>query len=833
MQTKFNYDSKYIPQSFWNILDSETPQRVRILKDLTGSGATYGVMSHTLLARKKIFLIMPTVKLIKDKEFQANNGEFGNKKIISLYSGSQHTNNDIKFSDIILLTPDRFVALYKHRRDEWNIYKNDIIVIDEEHTFEGSANFRESFSYLDHIIQYWKGHIFTITATTPYTLSPTFKQFDEIKLVNTAVPTTTVLSTTHEKTFWNLFTKYHNLGEEIILVTNDIKQIMKVDGDVYTITGPGLDLKLKFKCISKRKKYTSTNITVLSSSATEGIDINRKAHVMIITDFNHQYSAFSVQTIIQALGRPRLGLLESVLLVVNKTVRGEIVRPKRNVNTDVLIKNAENTINKNKSQYTNPNQFYDSMLKAKHDDKCIMLIDNEWIVDCQKACSQSAFLLNANLFHKKDYIKQMNRYSNHNHINFKGINIPKFSDVTKKKVPFNKSHKEFEKYSVKELEEFIYEATYSISDGGMSNKRNSGNMSKSMLVALLLALIKKRLKLFNQHSVYDMFDNVTRADKGVSLLHSFSVYAAHYEPFSFKIGDKNLSLASFSQIESLFNRPYVQEKPKRVCKNRTMLKEVRELHTLLGNLITQSEINAIEVMYWFMFANKKRTALIQKKMDKLTAEGKTADEIKVHKKQLTNSYVQLGAELLNALPDERKVIYSTRTYSALTTLSMSDIMELYPNTVLEIDIKAANPTFIDDIVGSNIASKVYNNIMQSENVTRDEAKVMYNKLLNSTPKQISDIRKYRTLIRWGYTDEQAERIVEESQVKGRMYITMTEAEKEEITRMLNSIYEQSNCIVARRHDSIVMFGHKKDIDVAEQLFRTNIDDVTKYNFRKG
>ena len=49
----------------------------------------------------------------------------------------------------------------------------------------------------------------------------------------------------------------------------------------------------------------------------------------------------------------------------------------------------------------------------------------------------------------------------------------------------------------------------------------------------------------------------------------------------------------------------------------------------------------------------------------------------------------------------------------------------------QYDIKSAYPHFIDTIIGSDVAGSLYDNISKEFNLTRSEAKIKFNKIVNS------------------------------------------------------------------------------------------------------
>ncbi len=81
------------------------------------------------------------------------------------------------------------------------------------------------------------------------------------------------------------------------------------------------------------------------------------------------------------------------------------------------------------------------------------------------------------------------------------------------------------------------------------------------------------------------------------------------------------------------------------------------------------------------------------------------------------------------------LIKDNREYNPLTKTSRQ-LRPLTPFKIIECDIKSAFPTFLDALTGAKQKDHVYNDLMKSKNISRSEAKKMYNTICNS--------REYKT-----------------------------------------------------------------------------------------
>jgi len=60
-----------------------------------------------------------------------------------------------------------------------------------------------------------------------------------------------------------------------------------------------------------------------------------------------------------------------------------------------------------------------------------------------------------------------------------------------------------------------------------------------------------------------------------------------------------------------------------------------------------------------------------------------------------------------------------------------EFRKYFPFVINQYDIKSAYPHFIDTIIGSDVAGSLYDNISKEFNLTRSEAKIKFNKIVNS------------------------------------------------------------------------------------------------------
>lgn len=122
-----------------------------------------------------------------------------------------------------------------------------------------------------------------------------------------------------------------------------------------------------------------------------------------------------------------------------------------------------------------------------------------------------------------------------------------------------------------------------------------------------------------------------------------------------------------------------------------------------------------------------------------------------------------------------------------------------PFKMIECDIKSAFPSFLDLQTGSRIKDKIYSNLMERKGISRPEAKIEFNKILNSgkykTKSQIKSLLKD-----CGYSDIEAEEITNYTNGKVKFICHMSELEKCAIED-----FKEINALktAVRLHDSVL------------------------------
>jgi hypothetical protein len=149
-------------------------------------------------------------------------------------------------------------------------------------------------------------------------------------------------------------------------------------------------------------------------------------------------------------------------------------------------------------------------------------------------------------------------------------------------------------------------------------------------------------------------------------------------------------------------------------------------------------------------------------------------------------------------------IKDNREFNPLTKTSRQ-LRSLSPFKVNECDIQSAFPTFIDITIGSNLKNEVYYNLMMSKNITRNDAKVLFNRTCNSGL-YISKSEALYFFQECGYTKSQSEAIIKLTHDREKkFYSHMTKLE----SRFIDQFKAKNNLIRGTRlHDAVFFLDNK-------------------------
>lgn len=126
-----------------------------------------------------------------------------------------------------------------------------------------------------------------------------------------------------------------------------------------------------------------------------------------------------------------------------------------------------------------------------------------------------------------------------------------------------------------------------------------------------------------------------------------------------------------------------------------------------------------------------------------------------------------------------------------------------PYELIQCDIKSAFASFLDTIVGSNIAQEVYSNLESKYKIDRGQAKTMFNMMLNDNQRIRSEAKKFFKAC--GYSNDEVVKIIDLTlKEKGSFYKIMTKMEDNLIEEFKH--VNRLDYTALRLHDAIIIYN---------------------------
>ena len=840
-----NYTGKYQPSSIVkDIIDSN--KNTHLVKDRCGSGATHSILT---LHKEKILLLSPTVALVKEKERHCSIGMFGKTDAEFLYGGKDNRVTPIldNTGHLIMGTADQLVKL----KAGLFVDAGYTLIIDELHVDIMASLYREPFR--NDFIRLVKpfasqNSCITVTATPVDIYPPMMSEFDFINLTTSYIPLTpkaenkTLMLTTHVNKFISHIETCLENKEILVLFTNSEKMIDKVikfadKTKVKTYIGS----KLAIGKLAKYKNLQSNRplLYICSSAATEGIDITEPdAHVCIHNLSKTNFGFYSVQSIVQALGRTRNGYKDAVMVLDPALSRYH----EKIEATDEIVECALLNVISCKDLVNNPigleaalkNYNYISVnenISDKHKKYLGTSIELDVMIKNFLLVPEDEFK------HLFKIVMSQTRVNN----NFFGFDMKiAFGFLITKII----KTLDLPNYAVEEIK------TYVSNGHGM---KNSISQFRSVLHSLYL--INSKFKP-NNAKVTPSLPTKTSPKCPTSVKIYKPIRAGFEKERSkrmFKFS-KNLSIdwqvifaEKKQQIESLvtdletmyfFTYPtkatkakvkqHISDKKSRYdmyviikylklnlnklkSRNRKLNKKLNDKEDIISRQEydkTQSSIE--EIMEYITINEKTRQVVTKDKMPSVVdieALNAFVFDIIV-KNQLRQVAALYARDFISGMINK-----GFRQYSVITSLGIDILGICAPYGLIEADIKQAYPSFIAAIVGDG-RPNIYDVVMKNRNCTKSEAKVLYNKFLNSTMVQISNVNQVE-FFRGDceYTVDQADTIININLKQGEAFKVLSGFEQEvirDITPGLRNTFKKS--LTVRRHDSLVVFCNNKQYD---------------------
>jgi hypothetical protein len=201
-----------------------------------------------------------------------------------------------------------------------------------------------------------------------------------------------------------------------------------------------------------------------------------------------------------------------------------------------------------------------------------------------------------------------------------------------------------------------------------------------------------------------------------------------------------------------------------------------------------------------------------------TKDDKTSDSIKfklslidysIEKQKEYHRYYLMGMASLHIaghMAGFRCTKSNNREYNVATKVPRALRYKYTPYKMVEVDIASTNPQIIDQLLGTSIGMDVYKNLMNSHGISRDRAKVLFNRTINN--QNLSFEKAIEIYLSAGYTPEAAKKLAERT-TSSKIYNEMC-VEEEDLILLYKAVTKVQNAI--RIHDALLMLAIPHNIN---------------------
>lgn len=750
----------------------DTSRNLYLKKGSTGIGGTTTILEDTSATR---IVVSPTVGMIQGKEKQKS---INNSNCFFIYGGSEHRWSDFfncQGHKVVNCTPEQILNLYGNNIRDFNKLTNYTIFVDEIHQYICDSSYRESMlKFIELVFNEWKANWILSTATDN-TISgrlidiPPGKLFQAYEIVkpNQEYKNIEVFASGSDikiNKFLEVINASLSNGRKLLIATNRSevhKKLSKLSGfNVINLVGSNIEVKLRtHKSLDEIEKiqWHLADVIVISSKYFAGFDIPLDVDVLIDTNPKVSTTLIGPNDIRQIIGRARTNVGRIVLFIgLSQPPEESKLKYEPLINGDNYKLILNNFTKEIKKITTNNWAELSSMLISDYAYWCLIF---------------------------RPLLKlEMQRYG-FGVINYTNSDIENI--LTIEKYPFHLQLQKLVSNDLQQLEFDFMRITkylkYKI-DGifkpdlailfycAIKIKQDAGikiniNYDKSLKAIRLYTKLNKH---FKGDTKWDLLYGWLKSKLALGSQKSIPDHA--------KFSKDQLD---YLEIRSLPNPALVIENPAPYVCYKACVSYLDSLNI---------KPNAYE--------SSKLLSRCKEACSTKDFNGFKSKEQLLKLVGWCHLYVLNGGREFFDFPIKRN-----RQYNPLTQLP-GPLRSMMNIKLVEIDIKHANPTFIDRILGSNIAKTVYENIMNVYGVDRSDAKIQYNMYLNNDENDA--YKSYKFFRKIGYTEEQASQLSDlVTSQKGAVYDRMTEIERDLIERY-GELFLGGDYSWFRFHDAIII-----------------------------
>jgi hypothetical protein len=829
-----------------------------IIKGDTGIGGTTAVLNIT---DQFVIIISPLSGMIIGKENVREPHQ------MFIYQGSKdrwnHFENEYRRGNHTVLntTPEQIIEVKKNNSSLYKKIMKIPFFVDESQVYSES-DYRSSMSTFYDII--FNEHLANVTLSTA---TPTYKNLDipkhilnkmEIYKVEREVKRTKKIKISPLNNYWNFIKENCEKGIKVVLFTNDlnkIKNVLNEDnlgyktqllvGDTLSVKTSGVKTKSykEYSNIINAKIDETADVYILSTKYQIGFDLTFDASIGIIMDEYSMVDRYNVNQVVQAYGRVRGTVVDARIFYR--------CFPNSNIDINKLesqisqidfeegyLKKIQPHINEINHALSYPKSNLISSLNDYG-----FLVKDEDVQGTVVATSASFPIKYRNLINQEDkdvFIikKELERVFN----NIKGDD-PKFNGFGKRDLLlWATAYMAVETQSeyllnatADRYERLLTTAKTFIDVNDLANPDKMSEMDKitkfrvsktQMDIAIkngALCKLKEDEKTdFGLVFTYNWNDTYFKAKQIINSLYVIQmIESRQYSEATKRVVNgfsvvsecilndyiKALSTESNKNVKALIeedNREALDKLTKEYSKaltgkrvfNNTNRAIAKQLSKLDG--YSQSDVNQIMDK-----AEKIKHALMACKHGirntvKMNTYS-TAKQVERHKYYILSL---LSLSCAGHMFGFKTTSIDNRVFNTATKTTRQ-LRGYTPYELIQCDIKSAFASFLDTLVGSDIALQVYSNLEKKYTIERSEAKTWFNMMLNDNKRSTHEAKKF--FKDCGYTKEQVSKIIALTlKEKGSFYKTMTKMEDNLIEEF--KYINRLDYTAVRLHDAIIIYN---------------------------
>lgn len=802
---KFN--SKYVSGTAKELI-TNFEKNTYIIKGSTGIGGTTALLNYT---QSNCLIISPNVGMIKGKEGK----QYTSDKQLFIYGSSKdkwsdainYLDNEDNTNLVINTTPDQICLLRDSNNELFNKLRTFNVFVDEFHVYTTDATFRNSVGQLmEYIFNEWLAKFKLSTATPNYNHIDIPKGIEiEIYRIERENQPKKQLAYTYDINDVKPFVNDEVAkGRMVVLFTNNgnyhksFKHLR-----VHNLVGETLKVKLApFLRGQDGIVYpTDTQLLIVSSSFFAGFDIEQDCSMIFVSEELMQQRKITINNLMQAYGRGR-NTVHNALYVNARAFKNSDNAITNLKDVNKVIAQAETDINKVnevlksvdtysfKPQYVNRSEIrakaidvandyiqynhYIMVNELKRNNFEVVEYDNRYVRDI--VAQSTSTLIQDRIKNLLQLEEKQLRYS---------------YNTIKKNLTYKDNPTYTTSLALEYITSILLKKTNSHLVGMLDNKRLKANDLYSSVNLFLRVnhatkYLSEQLTEKQQREAIRVHQQDTYIEKLSGswwlIKEWYLLYAVHKAKKGILPStiEREILIYKYFYDEDVYN-DNVSDKKNRI---RTTTSHIVKQVTDANILLNDSEVK------WLNDVIKNRYKTLDKG-DTLTNTNTKAHLVK----KMVHALLFLWTDGQNEIIKEVK----SREYHSITQLP-SAFRCIIPIKYLSIDLTSANPQIVDSILSTAVAQDVYINLMTKRNITRNEAKVLYNSCLNNHKLTLD--KAYKIYFDAGYDEIKAKELSKlTAQVaKGSFYEIMTANEK----RLMENYTSILPIKSYRFHDAIIM-----------------------------